>query len=67
MIILISDLLTDADQLIKGLKLVRQRGHDVMVLHIMDDDELDFPFSGPLDSTALESDDHVTLQSPRAA
>ena len=33
---------------------MRQRGHDVLVLHIMDDDELDFPFSGPTRFDGLE-------------
>ncbi|MFP6693207.1 MAG: DUF58 domain-containing protein, partial [Pirellulales bacterium] len=42
MMIVISDLLGDRDGLVKGLKLLRQRGHDVMVFHVMDDDELDF-------------------------
>ncbi len=56
LVILISDLLTDTDKLFKGLKLVRQRGHDVMLLHIMDDDEVDFPFSGPTRFEGLESD-----------
>ena len=47
MMILISDLLADRAGLVRGLKLLRQRGHDVMVFHVMDDDELDFPFTGP--------------------
>ena len=50
---------------IKGIKLLRQRGHDVMVLHIMDDDELDFPFSGPTRFDGLELPEHLTCN-PRA-
>ena len=46
MIILFSDLLCDREPLLKGLEMLRSRRHDVMVFHIMDDDELDFPFSG---------------------
>ena len=46
MIILFSDLLTDRDLLLKGLEMLRARRHDVMVFHIMDDDELNFPFAG---------------------
>lgn len=65
MMILISDLLAERPGLIKGLKLLRQRGHDVLVLHIMDDDELDFNFSGPTRFEGLESADQLTCN-PRA-
>jgi uncharacterized protein (DUF58 family) len=65
LMILISDLLVERPGLIKGIKLLRQRGHDVMVLHIMDDDELDFPFAGPTRFEGLESIDHLTCN-PRA-
>jgi uncharacterized protein (DUF58 family) len=65
MMILISDLLADRAGLVRGLKLLRQRGHDVMVFHIMDDDELDFPFSGPTRFEGLETADQLTCN-PRA-
>ncbi|MDX1965259.1 MAG: DUF58 domain-containing protein [Pirellulales bacterium] len=65
MMILISDLLTERPGLFKGLKLLRQRGHDVMVLHLLDDDELDFPFNGPSRFEGLETDDRLTCN-PRA-
>lgn len=54
MMVLVSDLLTDREPLLKGLRLLRQRGHDVLVLHVMDDDELDFPFNGPTRFEGLE-------------
>ncbi len=65
MIILISDLLVERSGFVKGIKLLRQRGHDVMVLHIMDDDELDFPFAGPTRFEGLELPEHLTCN-PRA-
>jgi len=64
-IILISDLLTPRDGLVKGLKLLRQHGHDCLVLHVMDDDELDFPFNGPTRFEGLELPDHLSCN-PRA-
>ncbi len=67
MVVLISDLLTDVDSTLKGLQLLRQRGHDVMVLHIMDDDELDFPFSGPTRFEGLELPEALDLQPSRLA
>ena len=36
-----------------------------MVLHILDDDELDFPFADPTRFEGLESDQHLTCN-PRA-
>ncbi len=65
MMILVSDLLTESDGLIRGLRLLRQRGHDVLVLHVMDDDELDFNFSGPTRFEGLESLDALNCN-PRA-
>jgi uncharacterized protein (DUF58 family) len=65
MMIILSDLLCERPGFFKGLKLLRQRGHDVLVLHIMDDDELDFPFSGPTRFEGLESPDFLNCN-PRA-
>ncbi|MFM7844057.1 MAG: DUF58 domain-containing protein [Planctomycetota bacterium] len=65
MMIVVSDLLSEPESLMKGLKLLRQRGHDVMVLHILDDDELDFNFSGPMRFEGLESVDFLNCN-PRA-
>jgi len=65
MIVLVSDLLADAEATLKGLKLLRQRGHDILVFHVMDDDELDFPFAGPTRFDGLETPDHLNCN-PRA-
>ena len=65
LLMLFSDLLADRAQLFKGLRLLRQRGHDVLVLHVMDDDELDFPFNGPTRFEGLESVDALQCN-PRA-
>lgn len=65
LVVLISDLLVDRPGLIKGLKLLRERGHDVMVMHVLADDELDFTFSGPLRFEGLETDDALNCN-PRA-
>jgi len=64
-IVLISDLLADRQGLFRGLKLLRCRGHDVIVFHVMDDDELDFPFNGPTRFEGLESIDTLRCN-PRA-
>ena len=54
MMVLVSDLLSDREELFRGLRLLRSRGHDVMVFHVMDDDELDFPFNGPVQFDGME-------------
>ena len=65
MMILISDLLADTEGLLRGLKLLRKRGHDVLVMHILDDDELDFPFNGPTRFEGLENASRLSCN-PRA-
>jgi len=65
MVLLVSDLLVERAGLFKGLRLLRQRGHDVMVVHVLDDDELDFPFAGPTRFEGLESPELVNCN-PRA-
>lgn len=65
MMIVVSDLLGDVESTLRGMRLLRQRGHDVLVLHIMDDDELDFPFDGPTRFEGLELPDHLNCN-PRA-
>jgi len=63
--VLVSDLLADRPGLFKGLRLLRQRGHDVLIFHVMDDEELDFPFNGPTRFEGLEIPDHLNCN-PRA-
>jgi uncharacterized protein (DUF58 family) len=65
LMILISDLLVAREGLFKGLKLLRQRGHDVLVFHVLDDDELDFTFNGPTRFEGLELPHHLSCN-PRA-
>ena len=65
MIVVISDLLTGREGLFRGLKLLRSRGHDIMVFHVLDDDELDFPFNGPTRFDGMEVPE-VLRCNPRA-
>jgi len=65
LMVLVSDLLADREGLFRGLRLLRQRGHDVLIFHVMDDEELDFPFNGPMRFEGLESPDFLNCN-PRA-
>ena len=53
-VVLISDLFCPREELFKGLTMLRQRGHEVIALHVMDDAELDFQYSGTLRFEGLE-------------
>ncbi len=46
MIIIVSDLLVDRGPLFRGLEMLCHRRHDILMLHVLDDDELTFPFAG---------------------
>jgi uncharacterized protein (DUF58 family) len=63
--VLISDLLGAEESIVRGIATLRKAGHDVIVLHVLDDDEVDFPFSDPTRFEGLEVDDHLTCN-PRA-
>ena len=60
LVVLCSDLLVEREGLFRGIRMLRQRGHDVLVFHILDDDELDFPFTGPIRFDAAEASNHLT-------
>ncbi len=65
LVAILSDFLCDREPLFKGLEMLRHRRHDVMVFHILDDDELLFPFSGMTRFEGLEELPHL-LCDPRA-
>lgn len=46
MVVLISDLFCDREELFRGLRMLRHRGHDVLIFHVLDDEELDFSYAG---------------------
>ncbi len=59
MIVLISDLLDEPDRVITGLKHLRFKGSDVLVLHVVDHAELTFPFERMARFTDMETQDEV--------
>jgi uncharacterized protein (DUF58 family) len=44
LVVLISDLVGDVNDVLSGLRRIRSRGHDVVVFHVLDPAELTFPF-----------------------
>ena len=54
-VIVLSDFLDDVDSLLAGLKHFQHRRHDVVLFHIMDPAELEFPFTQPTLFQGMES------------
>ena len=65
MVVLLSDLFAGRDAAYRGLRMLRSRGHDVLVFHILDDSELDFDFQGTTRFVGLEGAGEVTCD-PRS-
>src|SRR5438445_8478316 len=65
MIVLVSDLLTDREPLFRGLEMLRHRRHDILVFHVLDEDEMNFPFTGTTRFEGMEELPHL-LCDPRA-
>jgi uncharacterized protein (DUF58 family) len=61
-IVLFSDLLDDMHEVVRGLKQLRSRGHEVVLFHVLAEDEVTFPFErltrfeGMEDATRLLAD-----------
>jgi uncharacterized protein (DUF58 family) len=58
-VVLISDLLDDPEAVIRGLKHVQFRGTDVIVFHVLDPDEIDFPFERATRFEDLETTEEI--------
>ena len=54
MVVLISDLFVPREGLFRGLRMLRKRGHDVLVLQVLDPEELDFSYTGVTKFEGLE-------------
>ncbi len=63
-VVMISDLLGDVDSLLSGLKHLRHERHEVIVLHLLDPAEVDFPFQRTTRFQGLEALPEV-LAEPR--
>lgn len=59
LVIIISDFFDEPENLLQGMRLLRQQGHDLLIIHVLDRDELEFPFDGPTHFEGLESSDEL--------
>lgn len=58
-VVVLSDLLVEPDDLIKGLQRLRYDGHEVVLMQVMHHDELAFDFSGTVRFLGIELDEQV--------
>jgi uncharacterized protein (DUF58 family) len=64
-VIVLSDFLSDVDDVLAGLDHLRFDGHNVMVLHTLDPHELEFPFQGTWQFDGLEGEEPLITQPER--
>ena len=64
LLVILSDLFGDVDQLMKSLAQFRHANHEIIILQIWDPDELDFPFRQWTQFTSLERSDNQHLVDP---
>lgn len=55
LVIILSDILEEAEAVVTGLKHFRHRGHDVILLQVLDRSEVEFPFDDATRFVGLES------------
>lgn len=65
-IVLISDLLDDIDTIIEGIKHFRFQGHDVLVFHLFDPQEVSFDFSDMIEFEDMETGEKMVLEAESA-
>jgi len=61
LVVLISDLLDEPEDVLSALQHFRFSGHDTIVFHIMDDAELTFPFDAMTEFSDLESGEKLLV------
>jgi uncharacterized protein (DUF58 family) len=65
LVILLSDLLDEPSEVMQGLRHLRYQKHEVLVFHVLDDDEIAFPFTQLTQFEDLEDETRV-ITDPRA-
>src|SRR5712692_301132 len=61
LVMVFSDLLTDPKPVIDSLHHLRHRGHEVILFHILDEAEVNFPFEGLIEFEDVEAEGKLTI------
>lgn len=63
LVMIFSDLLTDQERVTKSLHHLKHRGHDVILFHILDEAEAEFPFNGMIEFLDKETPQKMIVDS----
>jgi uncharacterized protein (DUF58 family) len=61
LVMIFSDLLGDVDRVVQSLRRLRHSGHDVIVFHVLDEAEANFPFQGMIDFEDPENAERIQV------
>lgn len=61
LVMLFSDLLTEPENVLAGLRRLRHGGHDVILFHVLDEAEVHFPFDGMVELEEPESTEKLRV------
>lgn len=61
LIMIFSDLLTDPEPLLKSLYHLRHRGNEIILFHILDEAEVEFPFEGLVEFVDSETSEEMQI------
>jgi len=61
LIILISDLFDEQDSVMRGLTHFKYKHHELIVFHVIDRGEMEFPFDGFRDFVDMETDERISV------
>jgi len=61
LVMIFSDLLADPEPVLEALYRLRHRGHDVILFHVLDEAEVEFPFDGMVELENPEDNQRLAL------
>jgi uncharacterized protein (DUF58 family) len=61
LIMVFSDLLADPEPIFQSLRLLRHKGHDIILFHVLDEAEVNFPFDGMVDLKDPETGESLVI------
>ena len=67
LLLIISDLLDEPGRIVKALAHFRQRGHDAIVVQVLDESELNLPFKGTVTLRDMETYQKMTVNATEIA
>lgn len=61
LLMIFSDLLAEPESILAGLRRLRHRGHDVIIFHVLDEAEVNFPFTGQVELEEPERNERLQV------